>query len=133
MGTGLYIVTEDEGATVGIREGWNDGEWLRNTGRLDTARQASLLFTSINPPDILIFSPFLISRPRRANRGNVEETIVPFFCISAQKEVCATHLRRLPFAFSEQALQAAFLQFVYVPARKMRDCKGNIPLTLGFQ
>ena len=23
MGAGLYIVTEDEGATVGIREGWN--------------------------------------------------------------------------------------------------------------
>lgn len=46
--------------------------------------------------------------PRRADRGNAEETAAPFFCISVQKEVCATHLRRLPFAFSEQALQAAF-------------------------
>ena len=46
--------------------------------------------------------------PPRADRGNAEETAVPFFCISVQKEVCATHLRRLPFAFSEQALQAAF-------------------------
>ena len=29
------------------------------------------------------------------------------------------------FAFSEQAMQAAFWQFVYAPARKMRDCKGR--------
>ena len=28
MGTGLYIVTEDKGETVGIREGWNGWEWL---------------------------------------------------------------------------------------------------------
>lgn len=42
-------------------------------------------------------------------------------------------LRRLPFAFSEQALQAAFLQFVYTTVKKMRDFKGSIPLTLGFQ
>lgn len=28
MGTGLYIVTEDEGKAVGIREGWNGGKWL---------------------------------------------------------------------------------------------------------
>ena len=27
----------------------------------------------------------------------------------------------LPFAFSEKAMQAAFLQFVYASARKMRD------------
>ena len=53
MGTGLYIVTEVEGATVGIREGWNGGKWPRNTRRLDAARQAFLLFTSINPPDTL--------------------------------------------------------------------------------
>ena len=39
----------------------------------------------------------------------------------------------LPFAFSEQALQVAFLQFAYAPARKMRDCKGSISLLLGFQ
>ena len=29
------------------------------------------------------------------------------------------------FVFSEQTLQAAFWQFVYAPARKMRDCKGR--------
>lgn len=28
MGDGLYIVTEDEGKAVGIREGWNGGKWL---------------------------------------------------------------------------------------------------------
>ena len=55
MGTGLYIVTENEGATVGIREGWNGGNWLKNTRRLDAARQASLLFISINLPDTLRF------------------------------------------------------------------------------
>lgn len=43
------------------------------------------------------------------------------------------HPHRLPFAFSEQSLQAAFLQFVYAPAMEMRDCKGNISLPLGFQ
>ena len=75
---------------------------MGNARRLDAARQAFLLFTSIYPPDILSFSPFLISRPRRADRGNAEETTPFFFCISARKEVCATHLRRLPFAFSEQ-------------------------------
>ena len=42
MGAGLYIVTEDEGKTVEIREGWNGGKYLRNTRRLDAARQASL-------------------------------------------------------------------------------------------
>ena len=42
-----------EGATVGIREGWNGGKWLRDTRRLDAARQAFLLFTSINLPDSL--------------------------------------------------------------------------------
>ena len=42
MRTGLYIVTEDEGKSVGIREGWNGGKWLRNTRRLDAARQAFL-------------------------------------------------------------------------------------------
>ena len=42
------------------------------------------------------------------------------------------HPHRLPFAFSEQALQAAFLQFVYAPAREMRNCKGNIPFAAGF-
>ena len=47
MGTGLYIVTEDKGETVGIREGWNGGKRLRNIRRLDAARQAFLLFTSI--------------------------------------------------------------------------------------
>ena len=51
----MYIVTEVEGATVGIREGWNGGKRLRNTRRLDVARQAFLLFTSISPPDILCF------------------------------------------------------------------------------
>ena len=73
MWAGLYIVTEDEGKAVGIREGWNGGNWLKNTRRLDAARQASLLFISINPPDILFFSPFLISRSRRADCGNAEE------------------------------------------------------------
>jgi len=29
--------------------------------------------------------------------------------------------------------QAVVLQFAYAPAKKMRDFKGNIPLTLGFQ
>lgn len=29
------------------------GKWLINARRLDAARQASLLSTSINPPDIL--------------------------------------------------------------------------------
>lgn len=71
--------------------------------------------------------------PAAAGCGNAEETTALFFCISAQKEVCTTHLHRLPFAFSEQALQAAVLQFVYTTAREMRDFKGNIPLTLGFQ
>lgn len=33
------------------------------------------------------------------------------------------------FAFSEQTLQAAFWQFVYAPARKMRDCKGRSRLS----
>ena len=41
-------------------------------------------------------------------------------------EICSV------FAFSEQVFQAAFLQFVYAPARKMRDCKGNIPFAAGF-
>ena len=49
-----------------------------------------------------------------------------------QKRKSATHRYGLPFAFSEQALQAAFLQFVYAPAKKMRDCKGNIPFAAGF-
>ena len=40
--------------------------------------------------------------PAAADCGNAEETAVPFFCISVQKEVCVTHLHRLPFAFSEQ-------------------------------
>ena len=71
--------------------------------------------------------------PAAAGCGNTEETTVPFFCISAQKEVCAVHPHSLPFAFSEQVLQTAILQFVYAPARKMRDFKGSIPLTLGFQ
>ena len=75
----------------------------------------------------------LSSIPATAGCGNAEETAVPFFCIPAQKEVCVTHLHGLPFAFSEQALQAAFLQFVYAPARKMRDFKGSIPLPRGFQ
>lgn len=75
----------------------------------------------------------LSSIPAAAGCGNAEETIIPFFCIPAQKEVCAVHLHGLPFAFSEQALQAAFLQFVYAPAREMKDCKGSISLTLGFQ
>ena len=43
----MYIVTEDKGETVGIREGWNGGKRLRNIRRLDAARQAFLLFTSI--------------------------------------------------------------------------------------
>ena len=41
MGTGLYIVTENEGATVGIREGWNvknswrrDAVWVKKLGQL---------------------------------------------------------------------------------------------------
>lgn len=46
--------------------------------------------------------------PATAACGNAEETTVPFFCIPVQKEVCATHLCRIPFAFSEQAWQAAF-------------------------
>ena len=33
------------------------------------------------------------------------------------------------FVFSEQTLQAAFWQFVYAPARKMRDCKGRSRLS----
>lgn len=72
-----------------------------------------------------------LSSPPRGSR-ECRRKCFPFFCISVQKEVCATHLCRLPFAFSEQALQAAFLQFVHTPARKMRDCKGNIPFAAGF-
>ena len=34
--------------------------------------------------------------------------------------------------YLEQACQSAFLQFVYEPARKMRDFKGNIPFGAGF-
>jgi hypothetical protein len=41
-------------------------------------------------------------------------------------EICSV------FAFSEQVFQAAFLQFAYAPAKKMRDCKGNIPFAAGF-
>lgn len=45
---------------------------------------------------------FSSSPPQRAV-GMQKKTTVHSFCISVQKEVCATHLRRLPFAFSEQA------------------------------
>ena len=48
-----------------------------------------------------------LSSPPRGSR-ECRRKCFPFFCISVQKEVCATHLCRLPFAFSEQALQAAF-------------------------
>jgi hypothetical protein len=36
------------------------------------------------------------------------------------------------FVFSEQTLQAAFWQFVYAPAKEIRDCKGNILFAAGF-
>ena len=81
----------------------------------------------------VIYSRSFSHVPAAAGGGDAGETIFSFSCISAQKEVCVTHPHRLPFAFSEQALQAAFLQFVYTTARKMRDFKGSIPLTLGFQ
>ena len=48
----------------------------------------------------------------------------PVFCISAQKEVCATYLRRLPFAFSEQALQAAFCSLYMHQRGKWGIAKG---------
>ena len=80
-----------------------------------------------------VFSPFLIfrPRPRRAGCGNAEETTVHFFCIFAQKEVCATHLCRLPFAFSEQALQAAFCSLYMHLRGKWGISKGIFPLALG--
>ena len=34
MGSGLYIVTKYEGATVGIREGWN----VKNSWRRDATK-----------------------------------------------------------------------------------------------
>ena len=85
MGAGLYIVTEDEGKAVGIREGWNGGNWLKNTRRLDAACQASLLFISINPPDILRFSPFVISRPRGGGLRECRRSYRPFLLHSRPK------------------------------------------------
>ena len=39
----------------------------------------------------------------------------------------------IAYESNREGKQAAFLQFVYAPAREMRDCKGNTPLPLGFQ
>ena len=71
--------------------------------------------------------------PATAGCGNAEETTVHSFCISAQKKVCVTHPRRLPFAFSEQALQAAFCSLYMHLRGKWGIAKGTFPLPLGFQ
>ena len=72
--------------------------------------------------------------PAAADRRNAEEIAVPFFCISAQKEVCAMCLHRLPFAFSEQSLQAAFCSLYMHLQGKSGVFRGEqSPLTLGFQ
>ena len=87
------------------------------------------LYTDTDDDIKLIPTPAPV--PTTAGCGNAEETAVPFFCISAQKEVCAKHPHMLPFAFSEQVFQAAFLQFGDTAKKIWGVQRGSPPLCRG--